>query len=539
MAGSSQLHSETYRGLPKGSGPGSGGGNSAEVRFHTPRSLPTVIRPLPGPPPDSPRVPSSKGQGDGSGDWLVGQRDEEPAKFLRELPKLQPPELSTSAVCCGNWLAQVRQILVGLSPSASVWWSKVEGAATAQYQRWLIADPLDRLLLDPTGVRAEFSIARYQRVESRAVSLILASIPGNIRDEAVSNRWLSTTALVFRIMCLYQPGGASERSMLLSQLVNPDVAKSLTGAVGMLRRWQQHFSRVRELQAALPDSSLLLRGIDSATSNLLSNNPALGFKVNAFRNKVSLDYNPTILTVLQLVRLLQAEFEAAALCAEPSGTDKKARLAAASSGQELVNPKAPAVKPPPPPPPPSSEAVVRFLEGDAPTKGKGKGKEKGKVAVGDPGLCYNFGEGKGCKYGDACKFKHDRMAARRQKRCLSCGQEGHFRPKCPMAPLEMRQARQADPTVGPKVPPPRDQAPPKAKAKSAPLLKGVSEDAPTEGASASSTPSGAMQAQEALFAEAAKLLKGVTLKPLRLEDDRALEEGEGWFKWIKAGLKVL
>ena len=59
----------------------------------------------------------------------------------------------------------------------------VEGPATAQYQRWLIADPLDRLLLDPSGVHANFSIARYRRVESRAVSLILAAIPGHIMDE--------------------------------------------------------------------------------------------------------------------------------------------------------------------------------------------------------------------------------------------------------------------------------------------------------------------------------------------------------------------
>ena len=216
-------------------------------------------------------------------------------------------------MCCGNWLAQVRQIMVGLSPSASVWWSVVESAATTQYQRWLVADPLDRLLLDPSGVYAGFNLARYQRVESRAVSLVLAAIPGHIRDEAVSNRWLSTSSLIFRIMCLYQPGGASERSMLLSQLVSPEGARTLSNGVSMLRKWQQHFSRVRELQAALPDSSLLLRGIDNATAGLLAQYPALGFRVNAFRNKVSLDYNPSITTVLQLVRLLQAEFEAASL----------------------------------------------------------------------------------------------------------------------------------------------------------------------------------------------------------------------------------
>ena len=289
---------------------------------------------------------------------------------------------------------------------------------------------------------ASFSVARYQRVESRAVSLILAAIPSHIRDEAVSNRWLSTTALVFRIMCLYQPGGASERSMLLSQLVNPEPSRTLASAVSMLRKWQQHFSRVRELQASLPDSSLLLRGIDAATSSLLGQHPALAFRVNAFRNKVSLDYNPSITTVIQLVRLLQAEFEAASLSVDQGGVDKKARLAAALAGQDPPNPRAPVVKPPPPTP--SPETLVKSLEGEFVGKGKGKGKDKGRAATVEQGVCYSFGEGKGCKFGDGCKFKHDRMLARRQKRCLACGQEGHFRPECPIVPADQRQVRQPD-----------------------------------------------------------------------------------------------
>ena len=144
------------------------------------------------------------------------ERPEEPAKYIHELPKLQAPELATSAVNCGNWLAQVRQIMVGLSPTASTWRGVVEASASAQYQRWLLADPLDRLMLDPSGVIADFDSFRYQRVESRSVSLILAAIPAHTREEAVSNRWLTSASLVFRIQCLCQPGGSSERSMLLS-----------------------------------------------------------------------------------------------------------------------------------------------------------------------------------------------------------------------------------------------------------------------------------------------------------------------------------
>ncbi|CAE7223884.1 RE2, partial [Symbiodinium natans] len=97
-----------------------------------------------------------------------GAFPEEPAKYIIDLPKLAAADLTTSAVTCGNWLAQTRQVFAGLSPSASVWFSSVEGAANASYQRWLVADPLERLALDPSTVVAHYDAVKYQRVESRA-----------------------------------------------------------------------------------------------------------------------------------------------------------------------------------------------------------------------------------------------------------------------------------------------------------------------------------------------------------------------------------
>ncbi|CAE7662902.1 TY5A [Symbiodinium sp. CCMP2456] len=291
----------------------------------------TVIRPPPGPPPGTPPAPMAGfaphvGAGyHPSTPVAAPERPEEPAKYISELPKLGQPDLKTSAVMAGNWLAQVRQVLLGLSPTAPDWWGAVEAAATNQYNRWLMSEPIDRLALDPGVIRANFDRIRYQRVESRAVSLILASIPQNLRDEAVSNRWLSSEALIFRIQCVYQPGGASERSMLLSFVVAPDAMKQLSQACTILRKWQQWILRIQELRASLPDASLLLRGIDQAAADLLTEHPAIAFRVNSFRHRVSIDHNPTVGTVCQLVRLLQAEFEAAALTAGESA-EKKAKL---------------------------------------------------------------------------------------------------------------------------------------------------------------------------------------------------------------------
>ena len=61
----------------------------------------------------------------------------------------------------------------------------------------------------------------------------------------------------------------------------------------MLRKWRQQFYNVQELDATLSDPSLLLRGVDTATGTLLGQNQLLGFKVNAFRNRISLDCNPS------------------------------------------------------------------------------------------------------------------------------------------------------------------------------------------------------------------------------------------------------
>ena len=463
-------------------------------------------RPPPGPPPQSPRQAFGRGVGFQVQGVQAPERPEEPAKYIYELPKLVAAEISSSAVVCGNWMAQTRQIFAGLSPTAMTWWSSVEQAASIRYQRWLTADTLDRLLLDPTTAVASFDAVKYQRVESRAVSLILASVPANVREEAVSNRWLTSAALLFRIQCLYQPGGSTERAMLLSHLVSPEAVKSLGAGVVLLRKWVQNFNRVRELQASLPDSSLLLKGVDNATAHILAQNPLVGFRVNAFRNRVSLDYNPSISSVLQLVRLLQAEFEAAALSVDSPQADR--RRAAA-----LQTPTPPEPPPPKSVPGPPSAGQAKALAGDEASKGKGKGKDRAK-SEGDGSLCYNFADGKGCKFGDSCKFKHDRAAARRLKRCLACGQEGHFRPECPLVPPELRAVQDpSSPQSGSpsaaaaKGPPPKRFAVPKPKV--APQAKGITEDS-MPGASEGSGEAGT-EAREALMAEAARLLKGVCL----------------------------
>ena len=143
-------------------------------------------------------------------------------------------------------------------------------------------------------------------------------------------------------------------------------------------------------------------------------------------------------SIVQLVRLLQAECEASALSnAEAHVPDKKAR-AAAAKGDNVVDPLTPKLAPPNKPEDTPNASGMKALDGNE-KGGKGKGKGKGKGLGSEQNPCHNFNEAKGCTFGDACHFKHDRATARKQKRCLACGQDGHFRPDCPLVAPENRQ----------------------------------------------------------------------------------------------------
>ena len=155
-------------------------------------------------------------------------------------------------------------------------------------------------------------------------------------------------------------------------------------------------------------------------------------------------------------------------------------------------------------------------------------------------MCYNFSGGVGCKYGDSCRFKHDKIAAKKEKRCMLCGMEGHFRTECPTASSESRGSGEVVGASSAKASAVAKALVPKAK--SCPQVKGVEEAVPSSGAGDAQSRGGS-KAQGALLEEAAKLLKGVVLKPLHVEEpegsDQVKSPGElgisqGWLLSVVA-----
>ena len=101
---------------------------------------------------------------------------------------------------------------------------------------------------------------------------------------------------------------------------------------------------------------------------------------------------------------------------------------------------------------------------------------------------------------------------------MSCGLEGHFRSECPTGSPESRGSREASGLVPPGVggvP----KGPPAPKAKAVPQVKGVQEDVMGGVGPEVAQAGGSSITSEALIAEAAKLLKGVSLKPIRVQDE--------------------
>ena len=143
-----------------------------------------------------------------------------------------------------------------IAVGALSWWDCVVAAVTGQYYRWLEASPLDRLRIAAPDPVEYNTTASRKRMELRASAIILAALPGSLKEEVVSSRLPSTGELLYKILRVYQPGGIAERAETLSALTGDYVAKSPKDAVDKLRRWRRHQLRAIELRAPRSSKSL-------------------------------------------------------------------------------------------------------------------------------------------------------------------------------------------------------------------------------------------------------------------------------------------
>ena len=112
------------------------------------------------------------------------------------------------------------------------------------------------------AIEARTDYGPLARVEERASILLLQSLPADLQTEAVSVRGLASSALIFLLMSRYQPGGSSEKSMILSFLTQPHVdgQSNVLSHHAALRKLDRLYRRGKELGLQSPDRFFWFEG---------------------------------------------------------------------------------------------------------------------------------------------------------------------------------------------------------------------------------------------------------------------------------------
>ena len=115
--------------------------------------------------------------------------------------------------------------LPSLTDTGRVWRQCVYSRAYQAYAKWLSVSPLER-----SGIKAELEGLKV--VQTAHVLLEQrVQIPERLKTEIVSTQMLGSTMIFYKLLTVYQPGGARERGTMLNFLVQPSAATSVSEAI--------------------------------------------------------------------------------------------------------------------------------------------------------------------------------------------------------------------------------------------------------------------------------------------------------------------
>ena len=322
------------------------------------------------------------------------EAEEEAIRSGVQLHSLPEWNMETSPVDFQDWILLISPQMSDMTTSSHEWWSETVATAKAWYEQHQSLKPLEKLRHEivPTPILQQ---KRWVRLEKRASSLLLQALPESQREDIISTKSLTVLNILGRLMQNYQPGGAHEKAAVLTALESPPEAGSVAEVIVGLRKWIRWKKRAGDINVALPDPTILLRGLDRLSTRVLSHNPTSQFRVNLTRSDLMVDAMPTLTGVDQYAECLLAEF------------DQMAYSRRKDRATVNVQPK------------------VKKMEDTAqPTHGMGKGSGgKGQLP------CKYFSTEDGCRKGKGCRFIHEVRDG--EKRCWVCGSTKHFSGKCP------------------------------------------------------------------------------------------------------------
>ena len=327
------------------------------------------------------------------------EREEEVIRTGIQLHALPEWSMESAPVDFQDWILLISPQMSDLTTSSHEWWNATIATAKQWYEQHQALKPLEKLkhAIQPT---MELQQKRWARLEKRASSLLLEALPSSQKEDIISTKSLTVLNILGRLMQNYQPGGAHEKTAVLSALENPQEASSVAEVITGLRKWIRWKKRASDINVALPDPTVLLRGLDNLVTKILSSHPTSHFRINLTRSDLMVDAMPTLAGVDQYAECLLAEFD------QMSYSRRREK-------------GSPAAVPP---------KVKKFEDAQMGQGGQGGGAQKQPGGKGLQ-LCKYYNTEDGCKKGKSCRFRHE--AADSEKRCWVCGSTKHFSGKCP------------------------------------------------------------------------------------------------------------
>ena len=346
--------------------------------------------------------------------------DYDPSKSVVEFPKLKENSSESGAIDFQDWLYLVEQQVGSMASGAATWWSGMVTAAMTAYGKYQASTPIQRLSISAV-LPSELEDPKFSKLEKRVAALLVAALPQVMREEMVAYRVRRVHQQLFRLLVCYQPGGSSDRALVLAQLDPKEGSNDVSEVATSLRRWFRWLQRAQDLQLSLPDPSVQIKALTSLTKKLADRNSDFQFKIALARTELRVDSRPNQDTALRYFQHLLAEVEqmgptkakASAHTATSSATAQALAVASDESSQRPRGGQGTQ---------PKTSAPTSPKESGA--KGEGKG------------ACKWFTTDQGCSRGRACRFLHDWSQVVKAERCLVCGSKLHKVKECPRRDLE-------------------------------------------------------------------------------------------------------
>ena len=191
---------------------------------------------------------------------------------------------ANSAIDIGDWLHGLQNHMGDLSNNSGQWWSEVMQCLTKYHEAYLAASNVGKLTIKAEDYESEFlKDSRWSRVDKRASSMILASVPEAVKSELLSTRLVGSLAMLSRVVVLYRPGSTAERQQVVRALESPSQAASAADAVTELRKWARWMARATDIGLQCPDASVLVRGLDTIVKKVLPEHADIAFRVSMLR----------------------------------------------------------------------------------------------------------------------------------------------------------------------------------------------------------------------------------------------------------------